>query len=267
MVRGSHGALDGIKLSARGLVADDSRNLLWKRRKGTAMDNQKISINLDQGDLIRDISGIDDVKHQEEAKRLAGIKKAAYESVVKWPAAGLKKKAKPVEFEIDISNPLTEEIKTQIQKMKDTMITLNGVGIAANQMGYDNAICICWFGAREPSDIVVMINPKIVAKTGAWVVGKEACLSCGGCYGTIPRRDSIEMEWEDPEGFVQHGLFLDWDARIVQHEMDHLDGIVIVDKFNAMDKLACRYEIEALQLNAAIMPKRLANKGMVFKNV
>ena len=55
------------------------------------------------------------------------------------------------------------------------------------------------------------------------------------------------------------------DARIIQHEMDHLNGVCIIDKFNAMDKMANRFEMEKLQIQAGILPDRLRKRGYVVQ--
>lgn len=149
--------------------------------------------------------------------------------------------------------------------MISVMRLLNGVGIAANQLGYDNRIFIAWFGAREDEDVVPMINPVLLDVRGDWVDMKEACLSGAGCVGTIKRRAFAHVKWIDLQGFEQSALFTEWDARIIQHEMDHLNGVCIIDKFNAMDKMANRFEMEKLQIQAGILPDRLRKRGYVVQ--
>jgi len=174
--------------------------------------------------------------------------------VAKWPNPILKHKGKEV-------TSFDEELMLQCDRMTEMMVTLDGVGIAANQAGYDNRVCVCWFGAREKMDITVMVNPKIINLSGGMVKLKEACLSCAQCVGVINRWDVVKVEYQDTDGFVQTETFDGWDARIVQHELDHLEGGVIIDKFNQMDKLANREIMDNLQLMVGILPKRLRKKG------
>lgn len=170
----------------------------------------------------------------------------------------LAKKLKPV-------TEVTDEILDQIQHMKDVVRDLDGVGIAANQLGYDNMICVCWFGAREDYDMVVMINPEITLLTGGMDKMKEACFSLPNCVAEINRHTVVEVTWEDEDGFKESERFEDWDARIVQHELDHLNGCTIHNKMNQVDKMANRIPLENLMLRAGRLPKRLKRKGLRFK--
>lgn len=160
-----------------------------------------------------------------------------------------------------VTSPFGDDIKEQVSHMVKVMRLLNGVGIAANQLGYSNRIFIAWFGAREDEDVVPMINPETLRTDGPWVDMREACLSCDGCVGHVRRRDFVTVKWFDVDGCEHTERYSGWDARIIQHETDHLNGICIADKFNSIDELANRYEMERLSLQAGILPKRMKKRG------
>lgn len=225
------------------------------------MDQIKIGFSK----LLEDVSGTREVEKLNEQLALAGKQKEASKKVVRWPDKRLKTVC-PTTFYEYVHSAVGSSLDIQIAEMKEVLRLLNGVGIAANQLGYNNRVCICWFGAREEKDMVVMINPVINQASGDWIEMKEACLSADQCVGTIKRRELVTVSYFDKEGFMHVGTYSGWDARIVQHELDHLNGIVIVDKFTPADKMFNRPEIERLQLEAGIVPKRLANKGLTLKH-
>jgi peptide deformylase len=78
-----------------------------------------------------------------------------------------------------------------------------------------------------------MINPKIIAHSTEIVKGWEGCLSIPGIRGFVPRSQAIEVEYTDRNGKLQKQEFTDFVARIFQHEYDHLDGIVFLDKLES----------------------------------
>lgn len=95
------------------------------------------------------------------------------------------------------------------------------VGMAANMIGVNKRIIAVAIGSM----ILVMVNPEIVKKTGSYEA-EEGCLSLSGTRKTIRWR-SIEVKWQD-ESFRPHQqTFTDWTAQIIQHEVDHCDGILI----------------------------------------
>ena len=114
-----------------------------------------------------------------------------------------------------------EEIKTIIQDLKDTLKeTNNGKGMSAIQIGYPLQICICsWAG-----DEVVMINPEITRTRGQQNF-LEGCLSAPGFYVEVPRAQKVWCEYTDETGerkVIDKGGRM---SNIIQHELDHFDGI------------------------------------------
>ena len=116
--------------------------------------------------------------------------------------------------------------KEDLQVGRDLMDTLRAnkercVGMAANMIGVKKNIIIVNMGFID----VVMFNPVIVKKTGAFET-EEGCLSLIGARKTT-RYEEIEVEYEDMNFKKQHQKFSGWTAQIIQHECDHLDGIII----------------------------------------
>ena len=114
-----------------------------------------------------------------------------------------------------------EETKTIIQDLKDTLKeTNNGKGMSAIQIGYPLQICICsWAG-----DEVVMINPEITRTRGQQNF-LEGCLSAPGFYVEVPRAQKVWCEYTDETGerkVIDKGGRM---SNIIQHELDHFDGI------------------------------------------
>lgn len=161
----------------------------------------------------------------------------------------LRSKAKPVDI---VTNP---EIIELIDCLIDTAIANRGVGIAAPQINQPYRIVII---ASHPSDRypnaptmspTAMINPRIVAHGEEIVRDWEGCLSVPDTRGLVPRYRQIEVEYTTASAEVKQEVLTDFVARIFQHELDHLDGIVFCDRVT--DPADLYTEIEYLQIMAA----------------
>ena len=118
-------------------------------------------------------------------------------------------------------NEMTPKIKELIDDMLDTMYEANGVGLAGPQVGVLKRIVVIDIGEGP----VVMINPVITKKTGAFQT-EEGCLSLDGVR-PCTRYKEIEVDYLDTNFKKQHGKYIGWTAQIIQHEVDHCNGIVI----------------------------------------
>ena len=123
---------------------------------------------------------------------------------------------------------LTDRLKELIKDMKDTMKTHGGCGLAAVQVGVLKRIIIC--APEEEKEAVVLINPEIVSMSDETEIDSEGCLSVDGYRGNVARPKSIVVKAKDENmndiEFDADGFF----ARIICHEVDHLDGILYTDK-------------------------------------
>jgi peptide deformylase len=150
---------------------------------------------------------------------------------------------------------LVENIQDQrIQKLVDDLIATvkhaNGVGIAAPQVAKRDRLFIVASrpNPRYPSAPemapTAMVNPKILAHSNEVVKGWEGCLSIPGIRGLVPRSQAIEVEYTDRHGKLQKQELTDFVARIFQHEYDHLDGIVFLDRLESMQEIVTEQEYQ-----------------------
>lgn len=186
--------------------------------------------------------------------------------IVKYGNPVLRKKGAPIE-------KITPEISKLIDDMFETMYQAGGVGLAAQQIG--RALQLTVIDVRgvkdrpssleldgKPADVaaympVVLINPQL-RPFGSDATGPEGCLSFPELYSDITRKESVEVHALDRNGekihFVAGGLL----SRAVQHEVDHLNGILFIDRMTAAGKSELKPELEALQMaTKAALEKKL----------
>ncbi len=139
----------------------------------------------------------------------------------------------------EVANPVaavTPEIQTLVDDMAETMYAAPGCGLAATQIGEMHRIFVVDCAEEdEPSDLRVFINPEIFEKDGQ-VAWDEGCLSFPGVREEIKRAKRVKVRALDREGrsfeLEAEGLL----AVAIQHETDHLDGVLMIDKLNALKK-------------------------------
>ena len=169
----------------------------------------------------------------------------------------LKAKAKPV-------RTLNNSAIKLLVDMVDTMHAANGMGLAANQVGIlQRVIAVDISGVnekeREESNDqvkitsphlprkVVMINPVVAGKEGAWKMG-EGCLSLPELRGEVERAEKIQVKYRDPnfdeKEILADGLL----ARVILHEIDHLDGILFTDLIDPEDKAQVKDDLKRIKL-------------------
>ena len=138
---------------------------------------------------------------------------------------------------------VNDHIKETLLDMLETMRDSYGVGIAAPQIGILRRMFVAVPNPdypeletdedeanKEEEKIYFMINPEIIEHSDNLVEGQEGCLSVPEKAGTVPRYDYIKIKALDFNGKEQIYEFYDWDARVMQHEYDHLDGILYIDR-------------------------------------
>lgn len=158
----------------------------------------------------------------------------------------LRQVARPVE---NISAPSIQKL---INSLMSTVSIANGVGIAAPQVSesYRLFIVASRPNSRYPNaplmKPLVIINPKITGHSEEMVKGWEGCLSIPGIRGLVPRYRTIEVEYLSVDGTLHRQEFTDFVARIFQHELDHLDGIVFVDRLETTLDMFTEQEYQKL---------------------
>jgi peptide deformylase len=136
-----------------------------------------------------------------------------------------------------------------------TAASANGVGMAAPQVSQPYRLLII---ASRPSpryphaplmEPTAMLNPRLVDRSSEIVKDWEGCLSIPGIRGLVPRYQSLEIEYTDRDGKLQHQELTDFVARIFQHEFDHLNGLVYLDRIESTHDLMTEQEYQRM-LNA-----------------
>jgi peptide deformylase len=120
---------------------------------------------------------------------------------------------------------VTREIQELLKNMAETCIAADGQGLAAPQVGVSQRVIVAMIADR----LTPMINPEITWKSGQIVSDEEGCLSLPDVYMLVPRDASIGVRYLDLNGKEQELRLTRLAARVVQHEVDHLDGVLIVD--------------------------------------
>ncbi len=164
----------------------------------------------------------------------------AIRSILLYPDKRLRVHAEPVE-------KVTPEVLSLIEDMKETMYAAPGCGLAAPQIGVALRIFIVdTAGEEEPSDLRVFVNPEIVEREGK-VVWEEGCLSFPGVHEEIERAAKVTVRATNERGeqveLTVEGLL----GVAVQHENDHLDGILMIDHMGALKR---RLALRKLQKRA-----------------
>jgi len=119
-----------------------------------------------------------------------------------------------------------------LQDMRDTMAHLDGAGLAAPQIGVSLRVVIFGFDANDrypdapPVPMTVLINPQLTPLDEQIEEGWEGCLSVPGMRGLVPRHARLRYRGFDPQGQLIDRSVAGFHARVVQHEVDHLDGIL-----------------------------------------
>lgn len=130
---------------------------------------------------------------------------------------------------------VTEEIRTLCDDMVDTMSAANGVGLAANQVGVCLRVITLETGTDKESIPVVIINPRILGLEGE-ETAEEGCLSVPGFYESVKRASKAIVSGENLEGRRFEVECTGLLARAVQHEVEHLDGILFIDHLSPIKK-------------------------------
>jgi peptide deformylase len=149
--------------------------------------------------------------------------------IKKYPDKVLSEKTAPV-------NEFGSELQKLIDDMIETMYAAPGVGLAANQVGVSKRVAVIDVNVTdEKGSLIVLVNPEIVHKEGA-NDSEEGCLSIPGYTTVVKRADKVKVE-----GLDRHGRPIEIEgsgllARALQHEIDHLDGLLLIDRIGRIKR-------------------------------
>lgn len=136
----------------------------------------------------------------------------------------LRQKAQPV-------TKVTKRVVKLLQDMEETMYAADGVGLAAPQVGVSERLIVVDVGDGP----IHLVNPVLVSSEGT-VVDVEGCLSIPGVVGYVDRAQKVTVEGLDLRGRRRRIEADEWLARALQHEIDHLDGVLFTDKATGITK-------------------------------
>ncbi|MBD1905675.1 peptide deformylase [Funiculus sociatus GB2-A5] len=150
----------------------------------------------------------------------------------------------------NIENVRDERIQKLIDNLISTIAQANGVGIAAPQVAQSYRLFIVASrpNPRYPNapemEPTAILNPRVIGHSEEVVKGWEGCLSIPGIRGLVPRYREIEVEYTSRNGKLQRREFTNFVARIFQHENDHLDGIVFLDRLESTRDIITEQEYQ-----------------------
>lgn len=150
--------------------------------------------------------------------------------IVIAPDPVLKQMCQPVET-------IDEDVRACLDDMLETMYAAPGIGLSAPQVADGRRLIVCDVAREgEPAQPYRMINPEIVWRSDEKVVSEEGCLSIPDQYGEVSRFCEIKVAYLDPDGEKQeveaNGLF----SACIQHEIDHLDGVLFIDYLTSLKR-------------------------------
>lgn len=153
----------------------------------------------------------------------------ALREVVTIPEPVLRRKAKKV-------TNFDGDLQQLIDDMVDTMREAPGVGLAAPQVAISERVVVVEFGDEEDESVeprlYVVVNPEIVKHSNETVNGVEGCLSIPNVVGDVDRYESVVVKGQNRHGKPLKIKASGWLARIFQHEIDHLEGVLFTDRAN-----------------------------------
>jgi len=134
----------------------------------------------------------------------------------------------------DVQND-RQNLEKLIEDMKETLLSIGGLGLAANQIGTNESVCLVRFNGES---ILTLVNPKIVSRSGETKVSIEGCLSLPDITSKVERDEIVTVQFINPDS--------NWDVQeievdfpnsvIVQHEIDHLEGKLMIDDLSPMQR-------------------------------
>ena len=161
------------------------------------------------------------VRNEELNPEQEALRRAALAQIRQYPDPVLRMKAREVQ---DFDQDLTRLVERMFALLRDA----NGAGLAANQVGVVRRVFV--FHPEAESDPIAVVNPVLSDFSDEKETEAEGCLSMQGVQVPVERSVSVRLEGRDPEGQEVSLELTELGARVAQHELDHLDGVLILDR-------------------------------------
>lgn len=184
-------------------------------------------------------SNTTDARPESTAAPGPGVLSVALLPIIQYPDPVLSAKAEPIE-------EITEDIRRLAADMAETMYEAPGVGLAANQVGVLKRIIVIDV-TEERDSLLTLVNPEIVETSETLVECEEGCLSLKGLYEKVKRPDEVTVKYTDLDGNEQTISATGLLAVCLQHEIDHLDGLVFIDHLSMLKKTRARTKLQKLR--------------------
>lgn len=153
----------------------------------------------------------------------------------------------------EVISVIDDSIKTLVEEMIETMDAANGIGLAAPQVHHSIRLFIIRTpipqsdGTYEKGDIKVFINPKLSVPSKEHIKGNEGCLSIPRLRADVNRPRVITVEYTNLKGETTTTTFSDWEARVIMHENDHINGTLFVDRLTPQEQKQFKNELSLLE--------------------
>lgn len=169
--------------------------------------------------------------------------------IIKIPDPVLKQVAKQV-------GTVDDALRAQMDRMLKTMYEAPGIGLAANQVGLLNRVIVMDIAQREEPDArkpIVMANPEIIWESEEPSIWEEGCLSIPGQYAEVQRPLEVRVRYLDYNGKQQEALFEGLGSHCVQHEIDHLNGVLFIDHLSSLKRNMILKKLKKAQKDAELL--------------
>jgi len=161
------------------------------------------------------------IRDEELDAQREAVRRTALAQIRQYGDAALRLEARPVE-------DFDDDLQRLVVRMKRLMIDANGVGLAGTQVGVLRRVLV--FQEDSEEEPIALVNPVIVERSDELSTVDEGCLSLQGVLVPVERSCRVTIEAKDETGADVRLELADPDARVVQHEVDHLDGVLIIDR-------------------------------------
>jgi peptide deformylase len=165
---------------------------------------------------------VDDEQEQRDPEREAR-KRLALAQIRQYPDPALRMTAANVEA-------FDDDLRRLAERMLHLMTDANGIGLAATQVGVVRRLFVCRLGEEDEEETRAFANPRVAARGDERESADEGCLSLQGVLVPVERVTKLTLEAQDLSGEPVRVELEGLDARVVQHELDHLDGVLIIDR-------------------------------------